>query len=73
MVPKKPSKKPTAQEAIMQWRVIYGIIVNDIFEKQTENWSSSDKALANPSEATCEVAAAVAAEIWKGVDHGNDA
>jgi hypothetical protein len=73
MVPKKPSKKPTAQEAIMQWRVIYEIIVGDIFDKQTESWGPREKMLASPSEATCEVAAAVAAEIWKGVDHGNDA
>ena len=73
MVPKKPSKKPTAQEAIMQWRSIYAVIVNDIFEKQTESWGLVDRELASPSENTCEVAAAVAAEIWKGVDHGNDA
>jgi hypothetical protein len=73
MVPKKPSRKPTAQEAIMQWRSIYAVIVNDIFEKQTESWSFVDRELASPSENTCEVAAAVAAEIWKGVDHGNDA
>ena len=73
MVPKKPSKKPTAQEAIMQWRVIYAVIVNDIFEKQTETWSVTEKALASPSQDTCDAAALVAAEIWKGVDHGNDA
>jgi len=68
MVPKKAKSKPTIEQALMEWRVIYaGVIetLNDELEIDLEMGDRSDTAI--------ETAARVAAEIWKGVDHGDNA
>lgn len=69
MVPKKPRTKPSIDEALLEWNVIFGRVLQSIHDFQQIGHDLDDAY----SETAVEVAAGVAAEIWKGVDHGNDA
>jgi hypothetical protein len=66
MVPQKPKSKPTIEQALLEWRVIFAGVLETINDAE-----NVDKGTV--SETAVEVSAQVAAEIWKGVEHGNDA
>lgn len=68
MIPKKPKSKPSIDQALMEWRVIYAGVLQTINDSQ-----QIDQDMGERSDTAIEVAAQVAAEIWKGVDHGDDA
>jgi len=68
MIPKKPKSKPSIDQALMEWRVIFAGVLQTINDEQ-----EIDAEMGERSDTAIEVAAQVAAEIWKGVDHGDDA
>jgi hypothetical protein len=68
MVPKKPKSKPSIEQALMEWRVIYAGVLQTLYESQ-----EIDSAVGERSDTSIEVAGQIAAELWKGVDHGDDA
>lgn len=68
MIPKKPRSKPSIDQALMEWRVIYAGVLQTIYDSQ-----EIDESVGERNDTAIEVAARVAAEIWKGVDHGDDA
>ena len=68
MIPKKPRSKPSVDQALMEWRVIYAGVLQTIYDSQ-----EIDESVGERNDTAIEVAARVAAEIWKGVDHGDDA
>lgn len=69
MIPKKPKSKPSIESALLEWNVIFSRVLDSIHEAQQVGHERSE----SYSETAVEVAAGVAAEIWKGVDHGDDA
>lgn len=66
MIPKKPRSKPSIDQALMEWRVIFAGVLDTINDAE-----KNEPNVVN--ETAVETAAKVAAEIWKGVDHGDDA
>lgn len=66
MIPKKPRSKPSIDQALMEWRVIFAGVLDTINDAE-----KNESNIVN--ETAVETAASVAAEIWKGVDHGDDA
>ncbi len=66
MIPRKTRIKPSIDQAVMEWRVIFVQILNTIDDAQRNDQGSVN-------ETAVETAALVAAEIWKGVDHGDNA
>jgi hypothetical protein len=68
MVPKKPKSKPSIEQALMEWRVIYAGVLQTLYESQEIDSEAGER-----SDTSIEVAGQIAAELWKGVDHGDDA
>jgi hypothetical protein len=62
MVPKKSKSKPSIDQAIMEWMVIFNRVLDTMIDIG-----------AMQSDLVISSAAKVSAEIWKGVDHGYDA
>ena len=70
MVPKRSKSKPSIDQAMMEWGVIVARVL-DMIES-----SGSNPGVVQLDKGKFEylnTAAIVAAEIWKGVDHGDDA
>jgi hypothetical protein len=68
MLPKKAKSKPSIDQALMEWRVVFAGVLQTIYDSQ-----EVDSEYGERNNTAVEVAAQVAAEIWKGVDHGDDA
>lgn len=68
MIPKKTKSKPSIDQALMEWRVIFAGVLQTLNDAQ-----EIDPEMGERSDTTIEIAGQVAAEIWKGVDHGDDA
>lgn len=68
MIPKKPKTKPSIDQALMEWRIIYAAVLQTFYDSQ-----EIDSEAGGRNDTAIEVAGQVAAELWKGVDHGDDA